>query len=206
MTASSTVRDKSRGRESAARARIVATADRLFYSEGIRSVGVDRLVAESQVTNATFYRHFRSKDDLIVAYVRGRLQRDRDAFAELRSTTTGGAVAVLDAIANAVVEESRDPSFRGCPYLNVAVEHASDEHPSRAACEDHGKWLRGVLEDLLVEAGHPAPELVAEQLAMLRAGAMAVSSVRESETAADAFVNAWRRLVRGGASEEDTVA
>ena len=66
-------------------------------------MGVDRLVAESQVTNATFYRHFRSKDELIVAYARGRLQREKDAFAELRSSTTGGAGAILDALAEAVV-------------------------------------------------------------------------------------------------------
>jgi AcrR family transcriptional regulator len=206
VSASATAGRGLRRGESAARSRILATADRLFYCEGIRSVGVERLVAESQVTNATFYRHFRSKDELVVAYVRGRLQRDRDALAELRSSTAGGAVAVLDAIAHAVVEESRDPSFRGCPYLNVAVEHANDDHPSRAVCEQHGEWLQGALVELLVEAGHPQPELVAEQLRMLRAGAMAVLAVRVTETAADAFIDAWRRLVSGSPSLERSVA
>ena len=64
-----------------------------------------------------------------MAYVRGRLQRDQDAFAELRSSMAGVGTAVRDAIATAVVQESRASSFRGCPYLYVAVEHVSDEHP-----------------------------------------------------------------------------
>ena len=65
-------------RPSAARSRILATADRLFYAEGIRAVGVDRVVSEAKVTRATFYRHFPSKDHLITAYLAGRLERDQD--------------------------------------------------------------------------------------------------------------------------------
>jgi AcrR family transcriptional regulator len=62
---------------SAARERILATADTLFYGEGVRAVGVDRVVEESKVARVTFYRHFPSKNDLVVAYIDGRLESRR---------------------------------------------------------------------------------------------------------------------------------
>src|SRR4051812_23843262 len=75
---------RSAARPSLARARILAAADRLFYGEGIRAVGVDRLMSEADVTRVTFYRHFPSKDDLIAAYLNGRLSRDKEQVAILR--------------------------------------------------------------------------------------------------------------------------
>src|SRR3954463_15780385 len=71
------------GRPSKARERIVQTADRLFYNEGIHAVGIQRIVAESAVTRVTLYRHFASKDDLIDAYLERRAQYDRDQVGGL---------------------------------------------------------------------------------------------------------------------------
>src|SRR4051794_41069474 len=87
---------------SAARARLLATADRLFYGQGIRAVSVDQLVAEAEVTRVTFYKHFASKDDLIVAYLAGRLQADREQLAAFRETHPADPRAVLGALASAL--------------------------------------------------------------------------------------------------------
>jgi len=85
-------------RPSAARASILAAADRLFYAEGIRAVGVDRVVSEAQVTRVTFYRHFPSKDDLIAAYLQQRLHRDQGQLAQLRREHPDDPLAVLSGI------------------------------------------------------------------------------------------------------------
>ncbi|WP_405433522.1 helix-turn-helix domain-containing protein [Micromonospora sp. NBC_00617] len=77
-------RDEPDARPSKARLRLPRTATRIFYTEGIHSVGVDRIIAEAKVTRATFYRHFPSKDDLILAYLRAVHQLERGVEGLLR--------------------------------------------------------------------------------------------------------------------------
>jgi AcrR family transcriptional regulator len=180
---------------SAARARILATADRLFYGEGIRAVGVDRVVAESRVTRVTFYRHFPSKDHLIVAYLQGRLKRDREQLARLRAQHPGDPRAVLTALSTALTADSAAPGFRGCPYLNLTAEYCDADHPARKVAGEHRTWLKGEVEQLLTELEHDRVDVVAEQLVMLRAGAMAVASVGDTGSAAQAFNDAWSTLI-----------
>jgi AcrR family transcriptional regulator len=180
---------------SAARARILATADRLFYGEGIRAVSVDRVVDESAVTRVTFYRHFPSKDHLIVAYLASRLQRDRDQLAQLRKAHRDDPRAVLAGLAAALAEDTAAPDFRGCPYQNLVAEYSTADHPARSVAGEHRAWLKAEVEDLLSDLGHPRLNIVAEQLVMLRAGALALASVGSADTVAQAFSGAWSALI-----------
>src|SRR3954453_2019774 len=111
----------SRGKVSEARQRLLRTAGQLFYAEGIHTVGVDRLVAESKITNATFYRHFRSKEDLAVAYIASVAQAIRGQIDSLTAADVP-ADAVLRAIGTSLVEQIRSPGYRGCAFLNAAAE------------------------------------------------------------------------------------
>ena len=86
-------------RPSPARLRILETVDRLFYDEGIRSVGVHRVVEESQVTRVTLYRHFPTKDDLVVAYLRRRADRDRQQVGHVLEAHFGSPRDALRALA-----------------------------------------------------------------------------------------------------------
>lgn len=111
-----------------ARERILATAHDLFYGDGIRATGIDRLIAASGVTKVTFYRHFPSKNDLIRSYLdyRHRLWIDwfRDALARHGSARIG-AMALLPTLK----EWWSDARFRGCAFINASVElgTSSDE-------------------------------------------------------------------------------
>ena len=127
-----TSRGGGRRRPSAARARILATADRLFYAKGIRAVGVDRVVAEARVTRVTFYRHFPSKDHLIAAYLNRRLEHDQGQFARLRRDHPDDPRAVLTALVQALAKRHAAPGFRGCAYANLAAEYCDQDHPARA--------------------------------------------------------------------------
>ncbi|MGR6318837.1 TetR family transcriptional regulator [Micromonospora soli] len=182
-------------RPSAARARILDTADRLFYREGIRAVGVERVVAESKVTRVTFYRHFPTKDDLIATYLTARSEREREALAEARQALAGDPRAVLRAIVDAIVAESRAPGFRGCPYVNASAEYADPDHPVRHAVAQHRTWFTGQIVELMAELGHPEPELAAQQMMMLRDGALTGAYLDDRERMAAALIAAGRAII-----------
>ena len=96
--------------------KILATADELFYQEGIHTVGVDRIIAGARVTKATFYKHFRSKDLLIIAYVEGRDRQVREWFAQQERETDDPT-----AIARALVD-SINASLRGAPTGPAVID------------------------------------------------------------------------------------
>jgi AcrR family transcriptional regulator len=182
-------------RPSAARNRILATADRLFYAEGIRAVGVDRVVSEAKVTRVTFYRHFPSKDHLITAYLAGRLERDQDELARLRREQHDDSRAVLAALADVLAQRISSPGFRGCPYANLTAEYCDVDHPARYIAGRHRSWFLSEVEQLLEDIGVGRAHIVAEQLVMLRAGAMAVASVGSTPNVDAAFAQAWAALI-----------
>ncbi len=177
-------------RPSAARERIQATADRLFYREGIRAVGVERIVAEARVTRVTFYRHFPAKDDLIIAYLTERAGRERSALAAAHATAPDDPRAVLRAVIDGVVAETLVPGFRGCPFINAAAEFADPAHPVRQVVTRHRAWFHGELAALAGQAGAPDPDLVADQLVVLRDATMVGGYLGDPHRVAEAIVRA----------------
>lgn len=182
-------------RPSAARDRLLLTADRLFYADGIRAVGVDRLIAESQVTRMTFYRHFPSKEDLIVAYLNRRSLAERSRFAQARSVTPGDPRAVFRTVVAQMVAAASATSFRGCPYINAAAEYSDPAHPVRQAVDAHREWFRLELTELVRQIGHPDPEAVATQFVILRDGAMVGCYLNDANSVAAALLQAGRGVI-----------
>lgn len=183
---------------SAARARIVMSANELFYAEGFRAVSVDRIVGASNVTRVTFYRHFPSKDHLIKTYLESRLATERAALAELRAASENDPRATLASLVATIVAELASPGFRGCPYQNFAAEFADSDHPARGVVSEHGGWLFAELEALLGESKHPRSTEAAGELVLLRAGAMALASTDFSEKVADVLNVRWSTIVTAG--------
>lgn len=123
-------RDHHKGPQpSAARERLLSTAARLFYGEGIRAVGVDRVIAEAQVTRATFHRHFPGKEDLVTAYPQAEDQRIR-ARVEHGVRHAGSPRQAMGLLIDGIGEEISAPGFRGCPSINAAAEHPDPETAS----------------------------------------------------------------------------
>ena len=113
------------------RDRILRTASTLFYQRGVRAVGVDLVVEEAGVAKTSLYRHFRTKDDLIAAF----LQREDEDFWNKWSRVTelrkADPVAELEAHLDWIAERVGRPNYRGCPQLNVAAEFPDSDHPAR---------------------------------------------------------------------------
>jgi AcrR family transcriptional regulator len=188
-------------RPSAARDRILATANQLFYSTGIRAVGVDRVIAESQIARMTFFRHFPTKDDLVVAFLTARVESARAEAARLREVAGAGwPRAVLGWILDGVATARAVEEFRGCEFVNTAAEYCDPSHPVRVVVAEHRAWIRDLLQEALVELGHPAPLGTAEMLLALRTGAVIAASLEGFDGDDGTLTRTWWSLVDGGST------
>ncbi len=156
---------------SSPRDRLLNTAADLFYAHGIHAVGVDRIVSEAGITRATFYRHFPSKEHLVVAYLELADAYIRHAIAQAQGQGLPPQ-ALLAAVMEGLKQDVSRRLTRGCPFINAAAEYPAPEHPVRQAITAHRHWLRSTLQALLSDAGHPEPVLAAGQLMLLRDAAL----------------------------------
>ena len=136
---------------SEARQRILETADRLFYQDGIRAVGIDRIIAEAEVAKMSLYKHFPSKDDLILAVLKYREEGVLEFFRSAMERHGKKAKNPLRAFFAALKEWFETPGFRGCAFQNAAVELADPAHPGTEFVRGHkqrfGEFLRGLVEE-----------------------------------------------------------
>lgn len=177
-----------------AKIKILQVADSLFYAEGIHTVGVDKIIAAAHVTKATFYKHYRSKDVLIVAYVAGRDRAARDYIAE-QERVLGDPSAVLRALAQSIVIEATREGFHGCPYINAAAQFSDSNHPVRIAVSEHRLWYRDTLIRLLTAMRHPRPNQGADDLLLARDGALSGGNVGDPVAAGAALIRAFERTL-----------
>lgn len=180
---------------SEARSRLLGTATRLFYTEGLHSVGIDRIVAEAKVTRATLYRHFPSKDELVVAYLRAADQAMRDRAAEALGSGQPAA-EILRVIARSIAEDIQSPGFRGCAFLNAVAEYPDPEHPVHKAVLAHREWFLRTVTDLLAQTGETPPEPAGRHFVMLRDGAMASGCLTDPATVCETFLQGVEGILR----------
>jgi len=177
-----------------ARARVLTTADRLFYDEGIRVVGVDRLIAESSVTKATFYKHFGAKDTLVLEYLAVRHDRDVETLRALTAEHPDGRERVR-ALLDRVVAQLQSPTFRGSPWTNAAAEFSDPTHPVRTSIAEHREWLTDTLVDLFKDAGHAMPGDAADDFLLAYDGAQVGAYCGDAIAAAASLRRAADRLL-----------
>lgn len=175
------------GQVSEARSRLLATATRLFYAEGLHSVGIDRIIAEAKVTRATLYRHFPGKEDLVVAYLQGIHAMERGGIDKALASGLS-SVDVLRTIAKSITEGIQSAQFRGCAFLNAVAEYADPEHPVHQAVLAHREWFLRTITDLLAQAGITPPEPAGRHFVMLRDGAMASGCLADPAEVCDTFL------------------
>ncbi|MFG2822287.1 TetR/AcrR family transcriptional regulator [Kitasatospora sp. NPDC048365] len=168
-----------------ARERLLATAEELFYAEGIRAVGLDRILTESGVGRASFYRHFPGKDDLVVAVLTDRDVRWRAWLAERVTALGGGPLNVFDALA----ERFERADFRGCAFINTIVETADPDSPAHHVAAAHKRAVTAYVAGLLAEDGCPDPAGTARSLVLLMDGAI-VTALREGSAEPAALARA----------------
>ena len=178
--------------------RILETADRLFYLQGIRAVGVDTIAAEIGISKRTLYNHFPSKDALISAYLARR-------FVAPRPSEKPPAEQILGTF-DSLERRFAAKDFRGCPFVNAVAEVGAEDQSVRKIAirfkESRRHWFR----DLLVKTDVADAEGLATQLALLVDGAIAQDLVRGDPSMARTAKEAARVLLKNAGIEIQMVA
>lgn len=174
-----------------ARERILLTAHDLFYAEGIRATGIDRVIAESGVAKVTFYRHFPSKNDLVRAFLEHRHERWMAWFAAALERHGAHRGKGLGALAPALADWFRDGAYRGCAFLNSAGELGGTVPEVLAIARRHKREMTSLIAGLLPPSRQR--ERDADAIALAVDGAIVRAQI---DGTPDAALKALTRLLR----------
>jgi AcrR family transcriptional regulator len=182
------------------RERLLEAADELFYAHGMRAVSVDRVIERAATTKVTFYRHFRSKDDLVVAYLEHRAELERHGIDAAIAHFDRDPDASLELISEGLGTMACGPGFRGCPFINAAAEYSDPDSPVRRTVATHRDWCRTAFERLVAPLDLPDPAAVADDLMLLRDGAMVAGYLGEPSRVAASFLRGCRAVIQSGST------
>jgi AcrR family transcriptional regulator len=177
------------------RERILETASGMFYREGVRAVGVDLVVAAAGVAKTSLYRHFRTKDDLVAAFLKREDEDFWRVWGEVADQHLDDPAGELDAHMAWIADRVARPNYRGCPQLNVAAEFPQPDHPARLVATAHKTELRRRLLGVVARLGVVRAETLAGQLAVLINGAFVSGPILSQAEARDLLQGAARALV-----------
>ena len=169
-------------RHRSAKERLLQAADDLFYNEGIRAVGIDRVIAHAGVAKGSLYYSFAGKDDLVRVYLTGRHGKWAErvtAGIETHTDPRDRILAVYDVLGALFAE----PDYRGCAFVNAMAEAAPDSVEAQSATIFR-TWVHDLFLDLATGAGAADPEQLAETLVVLYDGAVATAQMDKAPWAA----------------------
>jgi AcrR family transcriptional regulator len=175
--------------------RIMQAADRLFYRKGIRVVGVDTVAAEAGISKRSLYDTFPSKDALVAAYLRQRIQ-------PMPASDQPPAAQVL-ALFDQLHARFASGDFRGCPFVNAVTELAEDCESARFIALKYKEERRRHIASLLGQAGASRPDALASQIALLFEGAIASMLVQRDPEVAIQARDAAALLMRADLAAAD---
>ena len=177
-----------------ARDRILDTSYELFSRRGVRAVGIDELIEHAGVAKATLYRHFPSKDDLVVAFLERREQRWTREWVEAEATRRASdPEGQLLAIFDAFDEWFHRKDFEACSFINVLLE-LGPRHPAGRACVQHLETIRSIVRRLAEEAGLRDPAAFAHSWHILMKGSIIAAAEGDVEAAQRARAMAARLI------------
>lgn len=178
------------------RERLLAAADELFYSEGVQTVGIERITKRAGASKKSLYAVFGSKEALVVAYLEGRRTAIEKSITQGLAPIVNPRERVLG-IFDIQGDFFAAPNFNGCPFLAASAEAASGSLVERAHA-DYRAWVRALLTELAAEAGVPDHEAVGRELHLLYdAASVAANADRDPSAAAVARNAAAAILDRG---------
>ncbi len=159
-------------------------AFRRLYGDGFRNVSIDQILADVGISKTAFYKHFESKDDLLLAALEHRHHQLEDEFRTIVRRRGGDSpVGQLLALFDVVQSISDDEWFRGCVFVNVAIEFPQPHEPAHAVAVKSKQAIQDIVEELAQQAGAAQPKALAEELCMIMEGAYITRQLSRSPQA-----------------------
>lgn len=179
-----------------ARDRILTAANRLFYAEGIRAVSVDAIVEKAGLTKKTLYYHFKSKDELVEAYLTSRDQPNLALYRRWFNEVDGELADKIEAIFLNLAQSARHPKWKGCGFLRTAAELANmPGHPAMKVGSAHKKKFETWLLEVFDGEGIENPGQLARYVVLLMDGAFSTVLVHHDPAYIEAAGRAAREMV-----------
>ena len=178
------------------RERLIEAASELFYAQGLRAVSVDKVIDRAGTTKVTFYRHFQSKDDLIVAYLESRAELERNGVDAAIAHGDGDVDVTLRLMAEHTGAAACSPGFRGCPFINAAAEYPDRDSAVRKVVDAHRDWWTSAFERLVAPLGLADPAAIADDLMLLRDGIMVAGYLGDPTKIAASFLRSCQAVIQ----------
>lgn len=181
--------------KSGARDRIVETAEKLFYAEGIRAVGIDRIIAEAGVAKMSLYNHFSSKDDLVLAVLQYREEKITRFFDSATQRYVDDGLDRLQAFFSALKEWFDSKGFRGCAFINAVVELADPRHPASEFSTHHKELFHQMIGRIMEETHGSKAATFVPAVSLMVEGAIVTAMMDGNSEAADVAKEATLALL-----------
>ncbi|SDZ19638.1 transcriptional regulator, TetR family [Jannaschia faecimaris] len=166
---------------------LVRNALDVFYRDGFHATGMDKLVAETGISKTSMYKHFRTKEDLILAVLRLRDERFRNWFCRRVEEIAEAPKDRLLAVFDALEEWFKSPEFKGCMFIKAVSEFQNPEDPIHIQSATHKRMLLEFVQGIAAQARVTDPGTLARQLMLLKEGAIVTAVMQgEAKVAADA--------------------
>ncbi|WP_425044861.1 TetR/AcrR family transcriptional regulator [Primorskyibacter sp. S87] len=177
------------------RAELIGKSLPLFYRNGFHATGMDLVAKETGVSKTSIYKHFRSKEELILAVLRLRDENFRNwlfrRMESLADTPEGQLLAMFDALEEWFLEDS----FQGCMFIKASAEFQRKDNAINSQAYEHKRLLLDHLEALALRAGQPDALRLARELLILKEGAIVIAAMSHSERSAKDAKEVARRLL-----------
>jgi AcrR family transcriptional regulator len=163
---------------------LVQNALQTFYRGGFHAVGMDALAKETGVSKTAIYKHFRTKEDLILATLRLRDEQFRNRLVRRAEALADNPRNRLLAVFDALADWFREPDYQSCMFIKASSEFQDRGHPIHAAAAEHKRLLLVYFEKLAREAGAKEPKELARRILLLKEGAIVLAHLSDGEEAA----------------------
>lgn len=168
------------------RQRLIESAIRRFYRDGFRSVGIDQILADVGISKTAFYKHFESKEDLMLAALEDQNRWLQETFRALMQERGGPtAVGQLHALLDVVEQLVESDSFQGCIFVNVAMEFPLPHEPAHVAAAQNKQEIEDLIYSVAAEAGASDPRALAKELCLIMEGAYITRHVTGNKSTVD---------------------
>ena len=160
--------------------RLIDSASRRFYRDGFRNVGIDQVMDDVGISKTAFYKHFRSKDELMLAVLEKQNRWLQETFREMvqeRAGAGASAPELLRAVMDVVEQIIENDEFQGCIFVNVAMEFPLPHQPAHVAAAEHKRAIEAYVKELAATAGAADPPALARELCLVMEGAYVTRQV-----------------------------